>query len=292
MGFVAKIVAADGHGHTGAAPAIRAHPGRDAVAERQQNFVCLRGVGHILFQRHRVAVALDGLRLCQHGRGIDPICVITDERRHPDADELLQAKKVCLRQLTDRADARGGQLVRRRAADRIQRAHRQGPELLRNFVRKQRVNLVRFFKITCHLRQQLIGRDADIDREAKLGENRVLDRVRNGDGVRIQKTGASHIQKALVDRHLLHDRREAAADSDKRFGVSGVKSKVRLRQNELRAFAQRHSNRLSGRNAELFRGDGFGKDHAGALVPVAADGRRNETKIRFSICHAPRGLPG
>ena len=116
--------------------------------------------------------------------------------------------------------------------------------------------------------------------------------MRNGDGVRIQKTGASHIKKAFVDGHLLHDRREAAADGDKRFGVSGVKSKVRLCQNELGAFAQRHRDRFSGCNAELFCGDGFGKDHAGALVAVAADGGGNETKIWLSVRYAPRGLPG
>ena len=116
--------------------------------------------------------------------------------------------------------------------------------------------------------------------------------MRNGDRVRIQKTGARHIEKALINGHLLYDRREAAADGNKRFGVSGVKSKVRLGQNELRAFAQRHRDRFSGCNAKLFCGDGFCKDHAGALVAVAADGRRNETKIRFSVCHTPRGFPG
>ena len=116
--------------------------------------------------------------------------------------------------------------------------------------------------------------------------------MRNGDGVRIEKIRTRHVEKAFVDRHLLHDGREAAADGDKRFGVSGVKSKVWLGQNELRAFAQRHSDRLSGCNAKLFCGDGFGKDHAGALVAVAADGRRNEAKIRFSVCHTSRGFPG
>ena len=76
------------------------------------------------------------------------------------------------------------------------------------------------------------------------------------------------------------------------FGVSGVKSKVRLGQNELRAFTQRHRDRFSGCNAELFCGDGFGKDHAGALVAVAADGGGNETKIWLSVRYAPRGFPG
>lgn len=166
----------------------------------------------------------------------------------------MDAREVCLCKITNRADLRRGQLARRRAADRIQRAHRQRPELLRNFRCKQGVNLIWLFKIARHLRQQLIGCDADVDREAKLGENRVLDRVRNGDGVRIQKTGASHIKKAFVDRHLLYDRREAAADGNKCFGVSGVQPEIRFGQNELRAFAQRHSDRLSGCNAKLFAG--------------------------------------
>ena len=292
MGFVAEVVSADGHSHAGAAPAIRAHPGRNAVAERQQDFVCLCGVGHVLFQCHRVAVALDGLRLCQHGRGINSVCVIANELSHLDADDFLDAREICLCKITNRADLRSGQLTRRRAADRIQRAHRQRPELLRNFGCKQGVNLIWLFKIARHLRQQLIGCDADVDREAKLGENRVLDRVRNGDRVRIQKTGARHIEKALINGHLLHDGCEAAADGNKRLGVSGVKSKVRLCQNELRAFAQRHRDRFSGCNAELFCGDGFGKDHAGALVAVAADGGGNETKIWLSVRYAPRGFPG
>ena len=204
----------------------------------------------------------------------------------------MDAREVCLCKITNRADLRHGQLARRRAANRIQLSHRQRPELLRNLVYKQRVNLIRLFKITRHLCQQLIGRDADVDREAKLGENRVLDRVCNGDRVRIQKTGARHVEKALVDGHLLHDRREAATDGDKCFGVSGVQPEIRFGQNELRTFAQRHSDRFSGRNAKLFCGDGFGKDHAGALVAVAADGRRNEAKIRFSVCHTSRGFPG
>ena len=49
VGFVSEIVSADGHGYAGASLAIRAHPGRNTVAERQQDFVCLRGVSHILF---------------------------------------------------------------------------------------------------------------------------------------------------------------------------------------------------------------------------------------------------
>ena len=88
------------------------------------------------------------------------------------------------------------------------------------------------------------------------------------------------------------NRREAAADGNKCFGVSGVQPEIRFGQNELRAFAQRHSDRLSGRNAELFCGDGFGKDHAGALVAVTADGGGNETKIWLSVRYAPRGFPG
>ena len=85
--------------------------------------------------------------------------------------------------------------------------------------------------------------------------------------------------------------RVAAADGDERFGVFRIQPEIRRSQHQLRAFAQRHADRLAGRNAEGLCGDGFCQNNAGALVPVAADGGRDEPQIGLPRRSAPRRFP-
>ena len=86
--------------------------------------------------------------------------------------------------------------------------------------------------------------------------------------------------------------RVAAADGDERFGVFRIQPEIRRSQHKLRAFAQRHADRLAGGDAEFFRGDGLGEDDAGALVPVAPDGGGDGAQVRFACGDAARRLPG
>ena len=72
--------------------------------------------------------------------------------------------------------------------------------------------LIRLFKITGHLGQQLAIADTHIDGKTELAADLVANGMRNSDGVRVDAMSTSHIQKAFVDRHFLHYRRNFPAD--------------------------------------------------------------------------------
>ena len=115
--------------------------------------------------------------------------------------------------------------------------------------------------------------------------------MRDGSRVGIEKTGSGHVQKAFVNRHLLHDGRIAAADGDECFGVFRVQPEIRRSQHKLRAFAQRHADGFAGRDAEFLCGNGFCQDDAGALVSVTADGGWDEPQVGLARRNAARCLP-
>ena len=209
-----------------------------------------------------------------------------------DAGELLQVGEVRPGQIADRADAGGSELFGKGAADGEQVADGQRPELLRDLGGKKGMDLIGLFKVAGHFGQELVFGDADVDGEAELGENGVLDLVGDGERVGVEQVGAGHVEEAFVDRDLLHHGGEAAADGDEGAGIARIEGEIRRGEDELRAFAQRHADRLAGGDAEFFCGDGLGEDDAGALVPVAADGGGDGAQVRFACGDAARRLPG
>ena len=168
MGSGLKVRTADGDAHAAAAPPVRAHARADAVAKGKKDAPGLLLGGHVFLQRHRVSVALDRLRLGQNRAWVDAVRMVMEHPRILRADKTLQLGKLHARQHADGKNAGAFQPLRGFFADAKQLAHRQRPELFRNLLRKKRVHAVWLFKIARHFRQQLIGRDADIDREAEL----------------------------------------------------------------------------------------------------------------------------
>ena len=110
-----------------------------------------------------------------------------------NAGKPLNIGQIRLCQISNRADARGGQLFRRGTSDGKQRTDWQRPEFLRDFVCKKRVHLIRLFKVAGHLRQQLVWRNTDIDSKAQFRKDRILDDMRDGSRVGIEKTGSGHV---------------------------------------------------------------------------------------------------
>ena len=115
--------------------------------------------------------------------------------------------------VTDRAHIKRVQLCRGRFPAAVQPRDRQRPELVPDLFRIQRMHAVRLFKITRHLREQLVGGNADIDGKAQ----RVADLVFDSRG-RVQREGviialgfkdglrSRHVHVGLVDRSLFHRR--------------------------------------------------------------------------------------
>ena len=292
MGAVFEVAAADGDGEAETAAAVGAQAGGDAVAQGEQNLIGLRDGGDVLLEGGGVAVAFDGLGLGEDGGGVDAAGVVVQEGGGADAGELLQVGEVRPGQIADRADAGGSELFGKGAADGEQVADGQRPELLRDLGGKKGMDLIGLFKVAGHFGQELVFGDADVDGEAELGENGVLDLVGDGERVGVEQVGAGHVEEAFVDRDLLHHGGEAAADGDEGAGIARIEGKIRRGEDELRAFAQRHADRLAGGDAEFFRGDGLGEDDAGALVPVAADGGGDGAQVRLACGDAARRLPG
>lgn len=292
VGAVFEVAAADGDGEAEAAAAVGAQAGGDAVAQGEQDLISLRDGGDVLLEGGGVAVAFDGLGLGEDGGGVDAAGVVVQEGGGADTGELLQVGEVRPGQIADRADAGGGELFGKGAADGEQVADGQRPELLRDLGGKKGMDLIGLFKVAGHFGQELVFGDADVDGEAELGENGVLDLVCDGERVGVEQVGAGHIEEAFVDRDLLHHGGEAAADGDEGAGIARIEGEIRRGEDELRAFAQRHADRLAGGDAEFFRGDGLGEDDAGALVPVAADGGGDGAQVRLACGDAARRLPG
>ena len=292
VGAVFEVAAADGDGEAEAAAAVGAQAGGDAVAQGEQDLISLRDGGDVLLEGGGVAVAFDGLGLGEDGGGVDAAGVVVQEGGGADTGELLQVGEVRPGQIADRADAGGGELFGKGAADGEQVADGQRPELLRDLGGKKGMDLIGLFKVAGHFGQELVLGDADVDGEAELGENGVLDLVCDGERVGVEQVGAGHIEEAFVDRDLLHHGGEAAADGDEGAGIARIEGEIRRGEDELRAFAQRHADRLAGGDAEFFRGDGLGEDDAGALVPVAADGGGDGAQVRLACGDAARRLPG
>ena len=292
VGAVFEVTAADGDGEAEAAAAVGAQAGGDAVAQGEQDLIGLRDGGDVLLEGGGVAVAFDGLGLGEDGGGVDAAGVVVQEGGGADAGELLQVGEVRPGQIADRADAGGGELFGKGAADGEQVADGQRPELLRDLGGKKGMDLIGLFKVAGHFGQELVFGDADVDGEAELGENGVLDLVGDGERVWVEQVGAGHVEEAFVDRDLLHHGGEAAADGDEGAGIARIEGEIRRGEDELRAFAQRHADRLAGGDAEFFRGDGLGEDDAGALVPVAADGGGDGAQVRLACGDAARRLPG
>ena len=292
VGAVFEIAAADGDGEAEAAAAVGAQAGGDTVTQGEQDLIGLRDGGDVLLEGGGVAVAFDGLGLGEDGGGVDAAGVVVQEGGGADAGELLQVGEVRPGQIADRADAGGSELFGKGAADGEQVADGQRPELLRDLGGKKGMDLIGLFKVAGHFGQELVFGDADVDGEAELGENGVLDLVGDGERVGVEQVGAGHVEEAFVDRDLLHHGGEAAADGDEGAGITRIEGKIRRGEDEPRAFAQRHADRLAGGDAEFFRGDGLGEDDAGALVPVAADGGGDGAQVRLACGDAARRLPG
>lgn len=130
---------------------------------------------------------------------------------------------------------------------------------------------VRLFEVTGHLGQDLAVADAHIYSEAQSIPDLILDGVRNSHWIRIDLMSTRHIQEALVDGVFFNDRCILPANVHKGPGAFFVEPEVWPCQEHIRTFAQGHSHRFTGFDTELLGRNGFGKDDAVALLPIAAN---------------------
>ena len=154
------------------------------------------------------------------------------------------------------------------------------------------MNFVRLFKVTGHFGKELTVTNADIYGEAQFITDLILDRIRNGNGIRIDSMGATHVKEAFVDTDLLYNRSILFTDFNKSFGRGFVKPEIRSGKEQIRVLPQRHGHRFAGLDTEFLGRDGLGQNDTGPLFSVSADGRWNQSDVFFSQTDSAGSLPG
>ena len=163
-----------------------------------------------------------------------------------------------------------------------------------HFPGKERDDLVGLFQLACHLCQQLVAGDADVDREAERAENPVAQMLRRQHGRTVKSLGARHVDPRFVDRVLLDHRRDLAQEGDQLLRGGDIEIVIRLGYDEIGAFVARHAERLSGFDAVFFRGRAFCQHDARAKIFIVRNDRRNLAQVGRSSLdkRAVRGGPG
>ena len=147
------------------------------------------------------------------------------------------------------------------------------------------MDLIGLFKIAGHLGQQLVAGDADVDREAQLAADAVLEPVRGEDGRAVEPLGAGHVDPRLVDGILLDHGRNFAQEGDHLLRGGDVEVVIRLGYDEVGTFVAGHAERLAGLDASFFRRDALGENDAGADVLMPGDDGRDLAQIGLFAEH-------
>ena len=155
------------------------------------------------------------------------------------------------------------------------------------------MDLIGLFKIAGHLGQQLVAGDADVDREAQLAADAVLEPVRGEDGRAVEALGAGHVDPRLVDGILLDHGRNLPQKRHQAARGRNVERVIGLGHDEIRALVARHAKGLPCFYTVFFRRCAFGQHDARAEVFVVRNDRRNIPQIRTSsldersVCSGP-----
>ena len=132
---------------------------RDATLSHRasRDLIGLRRCRHVLLERDRVAIALDGFRLRKDRRIVDAVGVVMNEFPQLNAGQPLNIGQIRLCQIANRADARGDQLFRRGPPDGKQANRPAAARVLRDFVRKSVCTLSGFSKSLAIFASSLLG---------------------------------------------------------------------------------------------------------------------------------------
>ena len=146
----------------------------------------------------------------------------------------------------------------------------------------ERNDLVRLFELSRHLGQQLVARNADVDREAERPENTVLQMLRGQNRRTVEPGRARHIDPCFVDRILLDHGRNLPQKRHQAARGRNVERVIGLCHDKIRALVARHAKGLPCFYTVFFRRCAFGQHDARAEVFVVCNDRRNIPQIRAS----------
>ena len=292
VGMIFEVVAADGHADAESLFAVGTHSCGNAVRKGKQDFMGGFGGDDVFLEGGGNAEALGFLGLFKDRGRVDAVGIVVYLLANFFAYKGLYGLQIEPCKVADGFYPGSFKFIGGGMADAEKFPNRERPHFRRNFICKKGVNPVWFFKIAGHLGKNFAWADAHIDGEAQLAVNSVLYFISRGDGVGIKAAHARHIKETFVYGIFFDHWGVFPADIHKGFRAFDVKAKIRLGKVKIRAFAQGHGDGFAGFDAEFLRWDGFCKDDAGALIPIAADGCGDEANIVFAVSDSSGGFPG
>lgn len=169
MPVEAELAVANADIHTADTNLIGTDALGNRLCEGEKMPVGLLSVRHVMDGRAGVSIALRRSlhELWDDRTVVDAAGELTNQkpvRLHT----MIEHVRVELRERTDGMDAQTMQLRSRRVADIEELLHGERPHLLLDFGWPECMHLIRLPEVGGHLREQLVTRDADVHRKAKL----------------------------------------------------------------------------------------------------------------------------
>jgi len=195
-------------------------------------------------------------------------------------------------QLTDGSYTESRQALGAASAHHKQIGDRERPHFCGNLVGIESVYLSRFFKIACHLGQDLDIGDSHIDRKGQLLKNPIPDlfgcRLRGG----IPMGDGGEIQIAFVYGNLFQIRCKFQEQFHHGLAAAAVQGMIGGLYHQSGAFAQGGGHRLPGLDFIFFGRQGFCQYYPAAVLLVPADDGGNSPQIyRTSVFQFFQGAP-
>ena len=140
---------------------------------------------------------------------------------------------------------------------------------------------VRFSEITCHLGQQFVAGDSNVDSKAEFFSDTIPDLLCQGQRPLpvIRPDPLCQIQKGFIDRHLLQERCVLRKEIHQRMRISSIGLKIRPDQHQMGTFLQRLDHRFSCLYSVFFCRNGFGSDDPVACLYIPSHCGRNGAQI-------------
>ena len=284
----------------------RGHLFREMAEDRRNLFrIILRG--NVFGCGCLVGIAFGRLPLAGHRTSADASGGAADVGARFFTENCLENGELCRGGVPDGPDPEGAQALCADAPAAEKGTDGQGPHFFRHLLRPEGVGLVRFFKITRHLCEELVGGDPDVHGKFQSGPDLIADALRGlqrivpdrgicgrcppaggicGTGSRSGSAGKNRVfgcfrqvQEGFIDGGLLDGAAVSLKDFNKGMGKPPVGVEIRPDQNQVRTFPEGSHHRLAGFDPELFGRDRLCRDDAVARFNIAPDRGRDGAEI-------------
>ena len=165
--------------------------------------------------------------------------------------------------------------------------NRQRPHFRLYFVRKKRMNKIRFSEVTCHFCKKLVGGNTYINCKPEFISHLVFDSVCSFNRWTKQSASSCHIHKSLINGKLLNSIRILTQNVHKRPGILFVYIMARWHKHKVRILTNSIHNRFSCGDIIFLCRNRLCKNYAMSGGNITANGRRYLTKINLLALFKP-----